>query len=34
MYSLLSVVIGLCLGFSPLGNSRILRIFIMSVTGG
>lgn len=34
MYALLFVVVGLCIGFSPLGNNRILRIFIMAVTGG
>ena len=34
MGSLISIVIGLCIGFSTLSNSRILRVIVMALTGG
>ena len=34
MNSLIAIVVGVCIGFSPLGDSRILRVIIMALTGG
>jgi hypothetical protein len=34
MYSLLAIAVGLSIGYSPLGNSRILKVVIMALTGG
>lgn len=34
MSALISIVIGLAIGFSPLGNSRVLKIIIIALTGG
>ena len=34
MYAILSVVIGICIGCSPLGNSRMVKIIVMALTGG
>ena len=32
--ALIAMGIGLCIGFSPIGNSKIVRIIVMAVTGG
>ena len=34
MYSLLAIAVGICIGCSPLGNSRMLKVIIMALTGG
>lgn len=34
MYSLLAAVLGICIGSSPLGNSKILKVIIVALTGG
>jgi hypothetical protein len=34
MNSLIAVGIGICIGCSPLGNSRMLKVIIMALTGG
>ena len=34
MYSLLAIGVGICIGCSQLGNSRILKVVIMALTGG
>jgi len=34
MYSLLALVLGVCIGCSPLGNSKIVKIIVLAVTGG
>jgi hypothetical protein len=34
MYSLIAVAVGICIGCSPLGNSRMLKVIIMALTGG
>lgn len=34
MESLIAIVIGLCIGFSPIGNNKLLRIIVKAVTGG
>jgi hypothetical protein len=34
MYSLFAVAIGISIGCSPLGNSRILKVIVMALTGG
>jgi len=34
MESLIAIGIGLCIGFSPIGNSKIVKIIVMAVTGG
>ena len=30
----MAAVVGICIGLSPLGNSRILKVMIMALTGG
>ena len=34
MYSILARVIGIFTGWSPLGNSRVVKIILMALTGG
>ena len=34
MSSLIAITLGLCIGISPLGSSRIVKIIVLSVTGG
>lgn len=34
MISLIAVGIGIVIGLSPLGNSKILRVIVLAVTGG
>lgn len=34
MNALIAVGIGLCIGFSPLSNSKTLRIIVTAITGG
>lgn len=34
MYSLLAIAVGICVGCSPLGSSRMLKIIVMTLTGG
>ena len=34
MESIIAVTVGMCLGFSPLGTSRVLKIVVMALTGG
>ena len=34
MGSLIAIGIGLCIGFTPIGNSKFIRIIVMAVTGG
>ena len=34
MESLIAIGIGLCIGFSPIGSSKLIRIIVTAVTGG
>ena len=34
MEVLIAMGIGFCIGFSPVGNSKLIRIIVMAVTGG
>jgi hypothetical protein len=34
MESLIAIVIGLCIGLSPLSNNKLFRIIVMAITGG
>ena len=34
MYSVFSVLLGICIGCSPLASNKILKIIVMAVTGG
>jgi hypothetical protein len=34
MGSILAALIGIAIGFSPLGNSRLLRIIVAAARGG
>lgn len=34
MSAVIAIGIGLAIGFSPLGNSRVLKIIIIALTGG
>lgn len=34
MEVLIAMGIGLCIGFSPIGNSKVVRIIVMAITGG
>ena len=32
--SLVAIILGLSIGFSPIGRSRVVRLFIMVITAG
>ena len=34
MTSLVAIGIGLCIGITPIGSSKLVRIIVMAVTGG
>jgi hypothetical protein len=34
MYSIIAIAIGICIGLSQLGNSRMLKTIIVALTGG
>jgi hypothetical protein len=34
MYSVIALVLGICIGCSPLGKSRILKVIAVALTGG
>jgi hypothetical protein len=34
MEALIAIGIGLCIGFTPIGNSKLVKIIVMAVTGG
>ena len=34
MYSVCAVFIGVLIGFSPLGNNRLLKLVVIALTGG
>ena len=34
MYSVCAVFIGMIIGFSPLGNNRLLKLIVIALTGG
>ena len=34
MYSVLAVLIGMIIGFSPLKSNRLLKLFVMAIPGG
>jgi hypothetical protein len=34
MYSLIAIAVGICIGCSPLGNSRVLKVLVIALTGG
>ena len=34
MDSLIAIGIGLCIGFTPIGSSKLVRIIVMAATGG
>ena len=34
MYSAFAVLLGICIGCSPLSSNRILKIIVIAVTGG
>ena len=34
MYFLITIAVGICIGCPPLGNSQMLKIIIMALTGG
>ena len=34
MGSLVAIGIGICIGFSPIGSSKLVRVIVMAVTGG
>ena len=34
MYSRIAIAIDICIEFSPLGKSRMLKIIVLALTGG
>jgi len=34
MEALIAIGIGLCIGFTPIGNSKLVKIIVIAVTGG
>lgn len=34
MGSLIAIGIGICIGLTPISNSKIVRMIVMAVTGG